>query len=116
MQHYTEIATIERDGFQIIVDRTWEDCHPRDLFDDSVSDIKEICEKIDRGIWEWFVLRVRVMLDGREFGSSYLGGCLYEDPTEVLRDGVVEDLIAEALRESREELVKLKQRLETLAL
>jgi hypothetical protein len=53
------------------------------------------------------MLRVRVLLDGHELGSSYLGGMLYEDPTECLTDGSAEDMISEALAEAREEARRL---------
>ena len=55
MRYYDELATYERDGFTVIVDKTYEDIHPRDCFDDSVSDIKQICEDIDSGKLDWFM-------------------------------------------------------------
>lgn len=104
-----------KDGFTIIVDKSWEDCHPRDLFDDSVTDIDDVCRKIDRGDLDWFMLRVRAMVEGHELASTVVGGFLYEDPREVLNDGVVSDMIDEAVDEARKEAVVLKQRLEALA-
>jgi hypothetical protein len=107
MRYYDELATYQRDGFEVIVDKTWEDLNPRDLFDDTVSDVDEICKDIDRGHLDWFMLRVRVMLDGHELGSHYLGGMLYEDAKECLTDGSAEDCIYEALREAKEEARRL---------
>ena len=107
MRHYDELAQFERDGFTIVVDKTWEDISPRDLFDDSITDIDEICRKIDSYDLDWFMLRVRVMLDGHELGSHIVGGCLYEDAREVLTDGMAEDLIYEAMHEAREEARRL---------
>jgi hypothetical protein len=46
------------------------------------------------------MLRVRVLLDGHELGSAYLGGMLYEDPKECLTDGSAEDMIYEAIAEA----------------
>ena len=109
MLDYTEIAVIERNGFDIIVDRTWEEINPRDQFDE--MDIEEICRKIDDGTYEWFMLRVRVLLDGHVFATEYLGGCLYEDPKDVLTDGVADDLIFNALCEAREEIRRLREKL-----
>lgn len=109
MDHYTEIAVIERNGFDIIVDRTWEDIDPRDQFEE--CDVEEICRKIDNGTYEWFMLRVRVLLAGHEFAAEHLGGCLYEDPKEVLTDGVADDLIHQALCEAREEIARLREKL-----
>ena len=109
MRDYTEIACIERNGFDIIVDRTWEEIDPRGHFDD--CDIEEICRKIDDGTYEWFMLRVRVLLDGHEFATEYLGGCLYEDPKDVMTDGVADDMIFSALCEAREEIARLREKL-----
>ncbi len=60
------------------------------------------------------MLRVRVLLDGHELGSHYLGGCLYEDAREVLKDGTAEDCIAEALHEAKQEVKRLKEKLNAL--
>lgn len=106
MRDYTEIAVIERNGFDIIVDRTWEDINPRDHFEE--DDCDEICRKIDNGTYEWFMLRVRVLLAGHEFAAEYLGGCLYENPEDVMTDGVADDMIFQALCEAREEIKRMK--------
>ena len=82
MRYYDELATYERDGFTIIVDKSWEDLNPRDSFDDSVTDVDEIIKDIERGHLDWFMLRVRVFVEGNELGSAYLGGMLYEEPKE----------------------------------
>ena len=100
-RYYDTLAEFERDGYDIIVDKTYEDLNPRDSFDDSVCDVDEIIKDIDRGHLEWFMLRVRVLVEGLELGSAYLGGCLYEDPREILTDGTAEDFIAEAMVEAR---------------
>ena len=117
MRDYTEIASFEREGFLVIVDRTWEDIPLRDCFDDSCYDIKDMEQKVNDYELEWFMLRVRVLLDGHELGSHYLGGCLYEwnKVKDVLTDGTAEDCIAEALIEARSEVRRLKERLNALA-
>ena len=107
MRYYDELARYQRDGFEIIVDKSYEDLSPRDCFDDTVTDIDEICRKIDSYDLDWFMLRVRVLLDGHELGSHYLGGCLYEDAREVLTDGTAEDLIYQAIPAAREEARRL---------
>jgi len=109
MQYYEELATYEREGYDIIVDKTHEDMHPRDSFDDSCHDINEICKDIDRGHLEWFMLRVRVLVEGLELGSAYLGGCLYEDPKEILTDGTAEDIINEAMKEAQAQVYRLSR-------
>lgn len=112
-RYYDELATYERDGFTVIVDKTYEDLHPRDCFE--ADDIDEICRKIDNGTYDWFMLRVRVMVEGLELGSSYLGGCLYADARDVLTDGVAEDFIDEALNEAKPKVYALKQKFAELS-
>ena len=114
MTHYYDtIAEFTRDGFDIIVDKTYEDMHPRDCFD--TDDIDAIVKDIDRGHLDWFMLRVRVLVEGLELGSAYLGGCLYEDPNEVLTDGVAEDFIAEAMKEAKTKVYALSKKFAELS-
>ena len=96
---YDELAIYQRDGYTIIVDKTWEDLDPRGQFEE--SDLAEILEKINNYTYDWFMLRVRVLAEGVELGSAYLGGCLYEDSREVLIDGTAEDMIYEAMVEAK---------------
>ena len=112
-RYYDTIAEFERDGFDIIVDKTYEDLNPRDCFD--TDDIDAIVKDIDRGHLDWFMLRVRVLVEGLELGSSYLGGCLYEDPNEVLTDGVAEDFIAEAMKEAKTKVYALSKKFAELS-
>ena len=109
MRYYDTLAEFERDGYDIIVDKTYEELNPRDCFDDTVCDIDEIIKDIDRGHLDWFMLRVRVMVEGLELGSAYLGGCLYEDPKDVLTDGTAEDFIAEAMVEAKSKVYRLSR-------
>ena len=113
-QHWTRIARLEREGFDIRVEKTWEDTPVEDLFDGSEYDLHEINRKIDRGTYEWFLLRVRACVGGHTLAEEYLGGLLYEDASEVLKDGVAEDLIAECLPRAREEVINLREKLNAL--
>ena len=114
-RYYDTLAEFERDGYDIIVDKTYEDLNPRDSFDDSVCDVDEIIKDIDRGHLEWFMLRVRVLVEGLELGSAYLGGCLYEDPREILTDGTAEDFIAEAMVEAKSRVYRLSRKFTELS-
>ena len=116
MRHFDQLARMERDGFDIVVDKTWEDMHPRDCFDDSVTDISQLCEQIDTGYYDWFMLRVRVLIDDHELASEYLGGCCYGDAREVLTDGTAEDIIGTALQQAKQAAAQLSQRLFMLSL
>ena len=114
-RYYDTLAEFERDGFTVIVDKTWEDLAVRDCFDDTCHDIKELERKIDNGTYEWFMMRVRVLVEGLELGSAYLGGMLYEDPKECLKDGTAEDMIYEALTEAKKDVYRLKQKFAELS-
>jgi hypothetical protein len=122
MRYYDELATYERDGFTVIVDKSYEDLSLDQCFDDSLDengvplfDLKEMARDIDSGNLDWFMLRVRVMVDSLEMGSHYLGGCLYKDAREVLTDGTAEDCIGEALHEAKREVYKYKQKFAELS-
>jgi len=111
MQRYYDTLLDEQRGpFNVIVDKTWEDIHPRDLFDDTQFDIAEMCYNIDRGNLDWFMLRVRVFYEGVELATDYVGGFLYEDAREVLMDGTAEDMIECALITARKEALIMKQK------
>lgn len=108
MRYYDTIAELTRGPFQIIVDKTWEDIHPSDLFE--ADDVEEICRKIDNCTYDWFMLRTRVFYEGVELASEYLGGCLYEDAAEVMTDGVAEDQIYQALLHAKVAAADMKKK------
>jgi len=112
-QYYDTISEFERDGFTVIVDKTYEDFNPRDHFES--DDMDEILRKIDNGTYEWFMLRVRVLVEGLELGSHYLGGCLYEDAREVLSDGTAEDCIGEAMTEAKSQVYRMSKKFAELS-
>ena len=111
---YDELARYEREGFEVIVDKTWEEISVQDCFDDECYDIDDICRQIEHGQLDWFMLRVRVLVEGHELGSSYLGGCLYEDAREVLSDGTAEDQIYTALEEAKNKVWPLMRKLQAI--
>ena len=114
-RYYDEIASFERDGFFIIVDKSYEDLNPRDCFDDSITDIEQMIKDINDCKLDWFMLRVRALVDGHEMGSSYLGGCLYENAKDVLTDGTAEDLIAQTLIEAKRDVYRMYKRFQELS-
>jgi hypothetical protein len=108
MRHYEELARYQREGFEVIVDKTWEDISLSHCFDDECYDIAEMEAKVNSYELDWFMLRVRVLLDGHELGSHYLGGMLYEDARECLTDGTAEDSIYAAIEEAKQEARRLQ--------
>jgi len=114
-RYYDELAVYERNGFDVIVDKSYEDLDPKDCFDDECFDIKEMYSDIESGRLDWFMLRVRVMVENIELSSQFLGGCLYKDAREVLTDGTAEDLIAEALVEAKRDVYRLYKKFQDIS-
>jgi hypothetical protein len=115
MRFYDELAVYERNGFDIIVDKSYEDMDPKDCFDDECFNLKEMYSDIESGNLDWFMLRVRVMVENIELSSQFLGGCLYKDAKEVLTDGTAEDLIAEALVEAKRDVYRLYKKFQDIS-
>lgn len=115
MRYYEQLAKFERNGFDIVVDKTWEDIDPWDQLSECFDDRKQLYADIDSGKYDWFMLRVRAFFGGHEVGSSYLGGCLYMDPEDVLKDGTVEDQLITVLAEAKQEVKRLKEKLDAFA-
>jgi hypothetical protein len=109
MRYWDELLREERGDLEIVVDKSWEDCSIRDLFDDAAFDIKEIEDDVNSGRLDWFMLRARVFVEGLEVGSSIVGGFLYKDARDVLKDGSAEDLIYQAIEEAKPQFYKLSR-------
>ena len=109
MRYWDELLREERGDLEVVVDKTWEDDPVSICFDDTCHDIKDIERKIDSGHYDWFMLRARVFVEGLEVGSSIVGGFMYEDARETLRDGTAEDLISQAIEEAKPQFYKLSR-------
>ncbi len=109
MRYWDELLREQRGDLEIVVDKSWEDCSIRDLFDDTVFDIKEMEDKVNSGELDWFMLRARVFVEGLEVGDSIVGGFMYEDAREVLKDGTAEDLISQAIEEAKPKFYRLSR-------
>ena len=114
-RNYEEIDSFERAGFTVIVDKTYEDISPRDCFDDECWDMKQMFEDIESGRLDWFMLRVRIMVDEYELASEFLGGCLYEDAREVLRDGTAQDLTDQAMITAKREVYRMYKKFQDIS-
>mgnify|MGYP000250232118 FL=1 len=115
MRYYDELAVYERNGFDVIVDKSYEDLDPKDCFDDECFDLKEMYRDIECGNLDWFMLRVRVMVENIELSSQFLGGCLYKDAREVLTDGLAENEISVALAEAKTQVYRLYKTFQNLS-
>jgi hypothetical protein len=105
MKHYELIHSEEYKGFDINFYVTYEDIHPRDLFDGAVEDIKEICQKIDDGHYVWFIAKVTASKHGIELADDYLGGNLYENEKQfVTEDGYYADMRESVVKQAEENI------------
>ena len=109
MRYWDELLREQRGDLEIVVDKSWEDCRIRDLFDESCCDIEDLERKVNSGELDWFMLRARVFVEGLEVGEHLCGGFLYEDAREVLKDGMAEDLIHQATEEAKGKFYKLSR-------
>ncbi len=117
MRYYDTLAEYDRGGFNVIVDKTWEDLPLEDLFDTSTDpetgkpyyDVQDMYRKIERGVLDYFMLRVRVMHEDVELAVNYVGGFLYEDAREVLTDGVAEDMISETIEDAKKRVTQIRE-------
>jgi hypothetical protein len=119
MSKYWEKYGMERcEGFDIVFSVAPEDIHPADCFDDSIDletgtpyhDIPEMIRRIDNGTLSWFVARVEAYKNGVLLASEYLGGNLYEEPTDFISDsGYYEDMKDTAINEAKETIKKLTE-------
>jgi hypothetical protein len=121
-RYYDTLLETLRGPFEVILDKTWEDLDPADLFDTSIDpdtgrpyfDMDEIYSKINDSRLDWFMLRCRVFYEGVELASEYVGGFLYEDASEILKDGVAEDMISQALDAAHVEAQRMKEKFAAL--
>ncbi len=115
MRYYDTLAEYDREGFNVIVDKTWEDLPLEDLFDTTIDpetgkpyyDVQDMYRKIERGDLDYFMLRVRAMYEDVELAVNYVGGFLYEDASEVLRDGTAEDMISETIEDAKKRVTQI---------
>ena len=90
MTRYGLIQEYKTKNYIVSVKKDYEEISPFDLFDETVTDIKSICEKIDQGINEWITLFIDIKKyckccnEYREIGNGSLGGILIEDKKDLL--------------------------------
>ena len=112
MRYYEILDERTVDGFSVVIDKTYEDIDPWDQLSECFDDRKQLYADIDSGKYDWFMLRVRAFFGGHEVGCSYLGGCLYMNPEDVLKDGTVEDQLITVLAEAEAELARMREMIE----
>ena len=80
MSSWRIIRSFKTSRFSVILD-----CEEEQQPDTSWMDAAEL-HKLESGEWVNVVFRVRVLCDGREIGSDYLGNNVYADVREFARE------------------------------
>jgi len=108
MRDYEIIHTEDTQGFHIVCSVTYEDSHPADCFSYEEDEMRELCRKIDAGIYSWFAVRVEAYKGGILLGCDYLGGCLYDSPMQFVKEsGYYADMVDASVQEAKNALEKL---------
>lgn len=105
-----KIEAGRRYGFDIRFEFYPEEMHPADSFDDAVCDLREILYKIETGQWEWFWVECIASLNGVDFGTDSLGGCLYESFDQFVdMNDYSEDMMELAVKDARDVIETLSK-------
>jgi hypothetical protein len=116
--YWEHLGTEQAEGFEIRFSIAPEDMHPADCFDTGIDpdtgkpyyDTDRMIQEIDRGFLSWFVARVDAYKNGILLSSEYLGGNLYEEPTEFISDsGYYEDMKFSAIEEAKKKIKQLTE-------
>ena len=75
------------------------------VFDPSEDYYQELTTKLDSGTWEHFIARIQIKYNDMVMAERHLGSCVAEDVAkwfEIDKDGVVDDMIKQALPEAEQ--------------
>jgi len=116
MNYWTKQKEFKKGHFDVKVSTSPEFMPVGDLFDDTVFNIKEMEQKIDRGDAVWFQTKAEFFFDGHLMGSGYTGGFYYEgkyedELIEEGLDGCLEDIIYEAECEAITNVASLQKKI-----
>ena len=123
MRKICNIRTFNTGRFTVSVDAMEEDC-PDFTFDET----GEVAEKVESGEYVIFCARARVLLDGNEIASDYLGNCIYgsfaefedhrecgaqtrklrESGSKAIVGSYFADMVRNVCREARQEVKRLQ--------
>ena len=95
---YDVIKEYQVDGLTVVIGTTFCPEHPQHYFGGAPThELDKIVEKIDQGEYQWFNLRVQVKKGALVLATEYLNANLYPKVSDVLEDGVAEELVDLAL-------------------
>jgi hypothetical protein len=80
------------------------------VFDPSEDYYAELTEKLDSGEWEHFIARIQIKYNDMVMAERHLGSCVAPDVAKWFEqdtDGVVDEMIRDAIDEAEQECRKL---------
>jgi hypothetical protein len=101
MTYFEKIWEYKTANFTVDLSLAPEDMAP-DWHFETEQERQQLLEDINEGRLEWFIARVRVLWDGEEIASDYLGGCCYKSFDEFRHDPYFYSMIHEAIKEARQ--------------
>ena len=107
--NYMVEETREVDQFTVEISFAPDDTQLDLLFDTDADYYPELIENLESGFWQHMICKVAAYYDGKEMGTAYLGSIVAESPAAwIANDPIfVEDLVAQAVDEAREEAVRM---------
>ena len=99
----------DRDQFIVEIAFAPDDTQLDLLFDTDADYYPELIENLESGFWQHMICRVQAKYDDKVMGESYLGSIVDEGPIKWLEGNqdIVDDLVAGAMDEAREEAVRM---------
>lgn len=112
MAHWETMWTFHTKNFSV----SWQ-VTPDEDCDLSWDETGETREKLNNGTFQCFLSRIVVYCNGDEIGSDYLGGSIYENPSEF-RDHIgsrgkwgsyFRDMVRQAIKDARHTLLNQRE-------
>jgi hypothetical protein len=110
--NYQVEEEFDHDQFTVEIAFAPDDTPVDQLFDTEADYYPELIENLESGFWQHMICRVQALYDGKVMGESYLGSIVAESPADWIAqddktDGVVNDLVIQAVDEAGNEAVRM---------
>ena len=97
-----------RNNIELHFEPLSEDLALEDTFDDTVSDLEEIAQKIYTGDYVYFCAHVYAMKNGIKLADDYLGACLYSSTDEFINSrDYIEDMKKQVYQDAMQAIEEL---------
>lgn len=101
-----------QDGFDIRFEFHPEEIDPRDSFDMTGPELREVYYKIETGQYEWFWVECIASINDVDLGTDTLGACLYDSFEQFVQDNdYSKDMIDEAVSQARRAVQEIMEKI-----